>query len=276
MKQSIAIILILISTTFVVAQKKDKIKGSKVVTTKLRDISNFNNLEVRDNIEVFFEKGETSNLKIEADDNLHAFIAVTSFDNTLQLSTTKQVTRYSKLIVRITYANDIKSIITKDDAIVNAIQEITSDDIVIKSLDNSKLFMNVNARNFVLQTDNKSNVELNLKGETAKFEMSENARMKALVNVTEFGCDMYQKSQAKIEGTANSGIIRLDNNAGLIAEKLQIKSINITAEQSADSSVYADKEIVINASGKSEIRLYGSPKIELKQFNDEAKLLKKK
>lgn len=276
MKQSIAIILILISTTFVVAQKKDKIKGSKIVTTKLRDISNFNNLEVRDNIEVFFEKGETSNLKIEADDNLHAFIAVTSFDNTLQLSTTKQITRYSKLIVRITYAHDIKSIITKDDAIVNAIQEITSDDIVIKSLDNSKLFMNVNARNFVLQTDNKSNVELNLKGETAKIIMSENARIKALVTVTDFGCDMYQKSQAKIEGTANTGIIRLDNNAGLIAEKLQIKSINITAEQSADTSVYADKEIVINASGKSEVRLYGSPKIELKQFDDEAKLLKKK
>jgi molybdopterin/thiamine biosynthesis adenylyltransferase len=74
----------------------------------------------------------------------------------------------------------------KDDAIVNAIQEITSDDIVIKSLDNSKPFMNVNARNFVLQTDNKSNVELNLKGETAKIIMSENARIKALVTVTDF------------------------------------------------------------------------------------------
>jgi hypothetical protein len=84
---------------------------------------------------------------------------------------------------------------------------------------------------------------------------------------------MYQKSQAKIEGTANTGIIRLDNNAGLIAEKLQIKSINITAEQSADTSVYADKEIVINASGNwldcTEVQ------IELKQFDDEAKLLKK-
>tara|TARA_R110000868_G_scaffold299498_2_gene559812 strand:- start:476 stop:1345 length:870 start_codon:yes stop_codon:yes gene_type:complete len=276
MKQSIALILILLSTTFVFAQKKEKIKGSKVVTTKLRDISNFNNLEVSDNIEVFFEKGETSNLKIEADDNLHAFIEVTSFDNTLQLSTTKQITRFAKLVVRITYANDIKSIIAKDDAIVNAIQEITSDDIVIKSLDNSKLFMNVNARNFVLQTDNKSTVELNLKGENAKIVMSENARIKALVNVTDFGCDMYQKSQAKIEGSANSGIIRIDNNAQLTAEKLQIKDINISAEQSADCSVYADKEIVINASGRSEIRLYGSPKIELKQFDDEAKLLKKK
>jgi hypothetical protein len=41
-------------------------------------------------------------------------------------------------------------------------QEITSDDIVIKSLDNSILWMLM--RNFVLQTDNKSNVEF-LKGE---------------------------------------------------------------------------------------------------------------
>jgi hypothetical protein len=42
-------------------------------------------------------------------------------------------------------------------------------------------------RNFVLQTDNKSNVELNLKGENAKIIMSENARIKALVTVTDFG-----------------------------------------------------------------------------------------
>jgi hypothetical protein len=49
---------------------------------------------------------------------------------------------------------------------------------VIKSLDNSKPFMNVNARNFVLQTDNKSNVELNLKGENAKIIMSEMHELK--------------------------------------------------------------------------------------------------
>jgi hypothetical protein len=100
----------------------------------------------------------------------------------------------------------------------------------------------------VLQTDNKSNVELNLKGENAKIIMSENARIKALVTVTDFTRHVPEIS-SKNRRTANTGIIRLDNNAGLIAEKLQIKSINITAEQSADTSVYADKEIVINASG---------------------------
>jgi hypothetical protein len=60
-----------------------------------------------------FLKRRNFKFKIEADDNLHAFIAVTSFDNTLQLSTTKQITRFSKLIVRITYANDIKVLLQR-------------------------------------------------------------------------------------------------------------------------------------------------------------------
>lgn len=276
MKQSIALILIVVSTTFSIAQKKEKIKGSKTVTTKVKEISNFTNLEVSDNIEVFFEKGETSSLKIEADDNLQEIIAVNSSENNLQIRTTKQITRFNKLIVRITYANDIKSIIVKDDAIVNAIQEITTDDLTIKLLDNSKLFMNVNAQNFVLQADNKANIELNLKGETAKIIMSENSRMKSLIKVTDLACDLYQKTQAKIEGSATKGIIRLDNNAELIAEKLHIKSIDVTVEQGADCSINAEKEIVIAASGKSQIQLYGSPKITLERFDDEAKLIKKK
>jgi hypothetical protein len=276
MKQSIALILILVSTTFAVAQKKEKIKGSKVVTNEVKEISNFSNLEVSDNIEVFLEKGETSSLKIEADDNLQDVIAATTIGTVLQLRTTKTVTRFKKLIVRITYADPIKSITTNNDAIVNAIQEIHSDSLTIKSFDDSKLFLNIVANNFTLQTDKKSSIELNLKGEIAKIVMSENSQLKSLVKVTDFTCDMYQKSAAKIEGNADIGMIRLDNDSKLIAEKLQIKSITMIAEQAAEGIVNAEKDIVISASEKSEIQLYGSPKIELKRFDDEAKLLKKK
>jgi hypothetical protein len=94
--------------------------------------------------------------------------------------------------------------------------------------------------------------------------------------VTDFTCDMYQKSTAKIEGNADTGTIRLDNDSKLTAEKLQIKSLTTIAEQSAKGSINAEKEIVISASEKSEIELYGSPKITLQRFDDEAKLLKKK
>jgi hypothetical protein len=86
---------------------------------------------------------------------------------------------------------------------------------------------------------------LNLKGETAKIVMSENSQLKALVNVTDFG-DLYQKTEAKIEENASSGTIRLDNTAKLTAEKLQIKKLKITTEQSSACSVNAEKEIEIN------------------------------
>jgi hypothetical protein len=276
MKQSITLLLILLCTTFAVAQKKEKIKGSKVVTNKVKEISNFNTLEVSDNIEVIFEKGEIPVVKIETDDNLQDQIAVTSVGSTLKLHTLKEITRFAKLIVRITYTTEINSITTKNEAIVNAIQEIHSDNLSIKSFDNSKLFLNIVATNFTLQGDQKSSIELNLKGENAKIVLSENARLKALVKVTDFACDLYQKTEAKIEGNANSGAIRLDNNASLTAAKLQIKSITLVAEQGSEGSVNAEKEIVISASEKSEIQLYGSPKITLQRFDDEAKLLKKK
>jgi hypothetical protein len=276
MKQLIALLLVLVCTQFAAAQKKEKIKGSKIVTNKVKEISNFNTLEVNDNIEVFLEKGEFSVVKIEADDNLQDVIAIKNIGNVLQLQTTKTVTRFKKLIVRITYANQIKSITTKNDAIVNAIQEIHSDTLTIKSFDDSKLFLNVVASNFTLQSDQKSSIELNLKGETAKIVMSENSQLKSLVKVTDFSCDLYQKSTAKIEGNADTATIRLDNDSKLTAEKLQIKSLTTIAEQSAKGSVNAEKDIIISVSEKSEIELYGSPKIELKRFDDEAKLLKKK
>ena len=276
MKQSIALLLILLCTTFAVAQKKEKIKGSKVVTNKVKEISDFNTLEVSDNIEVIFEKGEIPVVKIETDDNLQDQIAVTSVGSTLKLHTLKEITRFTKLIVRITYTNEINSITTKDDAIVNAIQEIHSDNLSIKSFDSSKLFLNIVSKNFNLQTAQKSTIELNLKGENAKIVMSDNSELKALIKGTDFACDMYQKAKAKIEGNADSGAIRLDNNAILTAAKLQIKSITLVAEQGSEGSVNAEKEIVISASEKSEIQLYGSPKITLQRFDDEAKLLKKK
>ena len=276
MKHWIAVILILLSTTFSIAQKKEKIKGSKTVTTKVKEISNFNNLEVSDNIEVFLEKGEFSVLKIEADDNLQDQIAVTTVGSTLQLQTIKNITRFTKLIVRITYNSEINSITAKNDAIINAIQEIHSDKLSIQSLDESKLYLNIVSNNFDLQTAQKSTVELNLKGENTKIVMSDNSELKALIKSTGLAFDMYQKTKAKIEGNSDSATIRLDNDSKLTAEKLQVKNINLMVEQGSDCSLNAEKEIVISASGKSQIQLYGSPKIELNRFDDEAKLLKKK
>lgn len=275
MKKHTAILLLLLSTTLVFAQKKEKIKGSKTVTVEQREVGNFESITVEDNLEVYLERGEKTELKIEADENLHDIISLDLRDNMLRIYTSKQATNYKKLIVRVTYTKDLNLITSKNETTVNAIQEILLNDFTLKAHDASKLFLNVNAKNFILQSDDKSKTELNLKSESTTIELSKNASLKALITATDLKVDMYQKSDATIEGDATNAIIRLDNNSSLTANKLTLKNVDVTTESYSNCSINAVTTVIIDAANKSEIQLVGAPNIEIRKFADEAKLIKK-
>ena len=135
--------------------------------------------------------------------------------------------------------------------------------------------MNVNSKNFILQSNDKSKTELNLKGENTFIELSKNTSLKALINSTNLKCDLYQKATATLEGDANNTTLRLDNSAELTARNFNSKNTDISIEGSASCSLLAENTIVIDATDKTEIELYGSPKIEIRKLDGEAKLFKK-
>jgi hypothetical protein len=262
-------------STFTLAQKKEKIKGSKIVTIEQKDIDNFESLEVSDNIEVYLDKGEKSELKIEADDNLHCIFNIDLSGNTLRINTIKTAICFKKLIVRITYTNALKNITSKNQSIINAIQEIQLNEITIKSFDESQLFLNVNAQNFTLESDQDSKTELNLKSEKATIALSKNANLKALINSTELKSDQYQKSISVLEGEVTKATIRLDNNAVFTANNLVITNAKLIAEGYSKCSINTNTSLSIDASANSEIQLFGEQKIELKRFADNAIISKK-
>jgi hypothetical protein len=271
----LSIIALIFSSSILLAQKAEKIKGSKVVTTSTKEIKSFNAIEVEDNLEINLEKGDKNEIKIEADDNLHDIINLNIQDEILIISTSKEAQSFKKLAVKVTYTNDLNLVTTKDEAIVNAIQEIILDNITFKTFDRSKLFLNVNSKNFILQSNDKSKTELNLKGENTFIELSKNTSLKALINSTNLKCDLYQKATATLEGDANNSTLRLDNLAELSARNFNSKNTDVTIEGNASCSLLTENTIVIAATDKTEIELYGSPKIEIRKLAGEAKLLKK-
>lgn len=275
MKKISILLLVFLSTNVILAQKKEKISGSKSVTTKQKNIGNFNAIEVEDNFEVSLERGEFPEIKIEADDNLMDIIDIEVTDGTLHLSTSKKVQKSKALKIKITYTSDLNTVTSKNDAVIKAIQEIQTDNLIIKTFDDSKVLMNANTKSFVLQADGNSEVELNLKSEKTEIELSKDAELKSLITTNDLALDMYQKTKAKIEGTVNTAVIRLENNAELDASKLEINTIELTTEGDSKSSVNAKKDIIISANEKSEIDLYGDAKIEMNKFADKAKLSKK-
>ena len=194
---------------------------------------------------------------------------------TLRINTTKTATNYKKLIVRIAYNKELKRITTKNEAVLFAIQEIQLDDISFEGHDNSVLNLNVNSGNFSLKSSDKSKTELNLKSEKATIELSKNASLKALISAPALKCDLYQKSKAVLEGDVVNANIRLDNNASFIANNLVIKTAELLAESYSNCSINVNASISIDASGHSEIQLYGDQKIEIKRLADNAVLSKK-
>lgn len=275
MKKNTALLLLLLVTTLTFGQRREKIKGSKIVTTSVKEVGEFDGIEADDNLEVYLERGEKNEIKIEADDNLHDIIGMDLREKVLRLYTSKESTIFKKLIVRVTYTSSLKSVIVKNDAVVYAIQELQLDDITFNTFDYAKLFLNVNSKKFTLFADDKSKTELNLKSEDANLQLSKNSSIKTLVSAIKFKCDLYQKSVANIEGIAEKATIRLDNNSIFTGTKFTLKEANITAENYAVGTVLAETTVSIALGDKAELSLLGSPAITLTRFSEEAKLLKK-
>jgi hypothetical protein len=272
--------IVLISCLFITAlsfaQKKEKIKGSKIVKSEQKQIERFESLEVEDNLEVFLVKGNECGLEIEADDNLIEFVEYKLAGNNLRISTSKDISSYKKLSIRVTYTDKFNMVIAKDETNVTALSDVVLDNITFKTYDYSKLFLNANTKNFTLMANDKSKVELNLKSIKTAIDLSKSAYVKALISSSEMKFDLYQKSYAEVEGDVIELKLRLDNNTDFIGSKLTAKNALLETNGYAKSSINISNIATIDASGNSEIELYGEPiKIDMKRFTDSAELIKK-
>ena len=268
-------ILLLLFVTCTFAQRKEKVKGSKIVTMEQKQVEKFTSIEVEDNLEVFLVKGNECGLEVEADDNLIEFVEFKVSGNNLRISTTREMKSFKKLSVRVTYPSDFNLVIAKNETNVIALSDIDLDNITFKSYDYSKLFLNAKVRQFTLMANDKSKIELNLRAEKATIDVSKSAAVKALIVSKDLGVDMYQKGDAKIEGDVLNFKLRTDNNTNFDGSLLTATSAQLFTEGYSNTKINVKTEVVIDAAGKSEIQLFGDAKIEMKRFTDSATLTKK-
>ena len=99
--------------------------------------------------------------------------------------------------------------------------------------------------------------------------------MDALINATDVKMDLYQRASADIEGSVTNLNLRADNNSQLNGKNFTTKSCAVLAELDSDIYLEVIDAITIDASGASEIYLFGNPKITINTFTGTVKLQKK-
>lgn len=275
MKKSAVLLVLLLVAPFAFAQK-EKIKGSRNVTSAVKEIADFDNIEVEDNLDVFLQHGDKAELEIEADDNTHDAIVISSTGGTLRISTSKDVTSTKKFSVKITYTNSLKVLVAKEDTNVTALTDLKLDDFTSKLSGSAKFFANIRAKVFTLMANDKAKAELDIVSENTTVELSKTSQLKGTISAPKLKADMYQKAIATLEGDVTDLKLRLDNNTNFTGKNLAAKNADIIAEGNANVSIAVSGLAGISASGKSEIDLHGEQsKIEIRKFTESSSIRKR-
>lgn len=256
------------------AQDSEKIKGDRNITINQTYVDEFSRIVLGEDFEVELFYNKKPSIEIEVDDNLHAYINIQVVDSVLTLSTTAEI-RPKKLSIKVNYGDSFSHIEVKDNAEVRSLTSLEFKNASLLTAGSSKAYLNIKADDFQFTSTDKAKVKLNVVATNVVAETSDNTKTDALIYATEVKFDLYQRASADIEGTNQNLELRLDNNAKFNGKNFTTSTCKVTAEMEADVYIDVTENIVIEASGASEVYLFGNPKITINKFTDTVKLQKK-
>ncbi len=275
MKNTLFTLLLLVTiSTF--AQNKEKIKGSREVIKDYKVIEAFKSLNLGDDLEVRLLRSDEPAIEITADDNLIDVIAVTNTNGELTITNTKRITSYKKLDITVFYVDDLETINLKNKAEIHSDVTLKFNNLTITNSDETKTFLTVKADKFKFTNNQDSQAKLNITSDDITLALNDNSSIEALLNGKQAAIDMIQRAEAKIEGDTETLELNIDNSCEFDGRKLTSKDAKLTTNNRCEVKVDVKDNLELSVTGTSKVSIYGTPKINLVKFEDEAILYKKK
>ncbi|WP_353777835.1 DUF2807 domain-containing protein [Winogradskyella sp. 3972H.M.0a.05] len=276
MPKSFLIFIFCLGTlAFTNAQSKEKIKGNRDVTIKQSYIDPFEKIVVTSDFSIEIAYNEKPSVEIETDDNLHDVINYSVENGVLTFTASKRITTKKKMMITVYYTNILNSIELKDDAELRSLTSMELQNATLRTSGNSRAYLNIRTANFTFNSYDKAKSRLNLTADSTYVELSGTSKLDALINSKSMKMDLYQRSDAVIEGDTEVSTFRLDNSTTFKGKNFTSVTCDLLAEGKSSTTMTVTEGIIIDASGSSQIYLYGEPKITINKFTDTAKLQKK-
>lgn len=251
-----------------------QVKGNKEVTIIETQVNAYNTIELGDDFEVVLQESSTPAVEIETDSNLHDVIQFTVTDSVLRLKYLDKIRSKKRLNIKLFYDQALQTIKLKDDAEITANNSIKNKLFRLDLSDGTKASITVKVDSFTLHNAN-AKAMLNVTAKHADVNLSGKAKVEALINTETMTLSLADSADAEIEGNVQQLHATLNNNTDLIGKNLSVSDCNVELIESSKCSIEVIDTLTLKASGSSETRLYGTPKISINTFANTSKLLKK-
>ena len=274
MKIKITLLLLAFATISCGDQKKEKIKGNKEVVDVYRNLDDFSEIIISDNLEVSIKQDKTNLYHLETDENLVDAIAFEIADDVLKIYTKNRILSSKRLNITLSVSN-LEKITLEDSAEIETMNKIESKELLLIALDDSKFKIDLMVDDATITMNDNSNGDVQLKGGDAKLVLNDNTYFKGKITLNTMELEINKRADFKAKGTVEDLKITATGSTDINAEELQSEKANLIANNNADVYVFASKELKLYANGKSNIYVYGNPDIQVDGLNDKSQIIKK-
>ena len=272
MKKLLVLVLIL-SPIISIAQRKPKIRGSRIVTEVSVELPPFNAIMLNDDLEIMVDKSFGPGYHLIADDNLIDILKFEVVDSTLVISAYYDITAKKQLEITVNYTN-LKAITLKNGSIFTK-DIIESNELFVDGFNNTKMDIKANAAVMDINLEDTSSGDFHVEVDSLNVNLNKRAQAYVYAQINAGVMDMEGNSSLALEGTSDRLQLNLLEDAKYKGETMQIGSCKLAVAGKANARVHAFGDLQINATEDASIYLYGTPKITIEEFLGTSQLIKK-
>ena len=275
MKKYTLLLLLSIFSIVTFAQKKEKIKGDRNVTTVTNGFDKgFTAIEVFDNLKVTLTKSLQNSYTLTTDKNLHDVIQLTVNEGVLRVYTTSNIVKSKKLDITLSLYN-LESIFLKDDAELKMDKVFDSNTIIINAQNSSQFDIETKASQATITMLNDAKGKLKLHADQIAITMADKTNLDADINTDNTNASLSSSAKLRLDGNSDKVLFTTIDSSELDAKRLKVSSANVNTKDKSELHIDARKNLAIDARDKSKIFVYSEPKIDIKKFTDRAEIIKR-
>ncbi|WP_318309517.1 GIN domain-containing protein [Flagellimonas crocea] len=267
------ILLLALSPMLSIAQRKPRIKGSRIVTEVSEELPPFNAIVLNDDLEITLNRSFGPGYHIIADDNLIDVLKFEVEDGTLVISSYYTITAKKQLEITVNYT-ELRAITLKQGTMVSK-DVIESNELFVDGFNNTKLDLKANAAVMDINLEDNSSANFNVQVDSLSVNLNSRAEAYVYAQIDTAVLDLEANSSLTMEGTSDRLQANMLGYTKYRAEAMEVGSYQLTITDKANAWVNAFRDIQINATGDASIYLYGTPKINIEAFLGTSQLIKK-
>ncbi len=267
------IFLLFVTPIILVAQRKPKIKGSRIVSQVNEELPPFNAVLLNDDLEIVLKKSFGPGYEIMADDNLIDILKFEVQDSTLIISSYYDVTARKQFDITVNFV-ELKSITVKEGSVLT-MDRIEGDELFIDGFGQSRLDIKATAEVMDINLEDVSRGDFNIDADSLNISLNKKVQA-TIYAVNEVSLvDLEGQSSLTFEGTSQRVQSRLTGYSKYKAENMESATLSIEADKESDARVKVSQQLELSARDRARISLYGNPAIIINEFSDTVQLLKK-